>query len=150
VVLPVGAYLAAVEVFGRTGEPQVAASPTTVRQAAPTPATCRWNRPEVGSPARSAPLAAIRAHMGWNDLFVIDEMRSWTGSDGTWRWYVKAHQEGNPSRRGRWLVRQQEDGQRVVLATAEFATKGYSARDWRPAPGQRAQLTGLAACLAGT
>ena len=149
VLLPVGAYLAAVEVFGRTGEPQVAAAPTTVRQA-PKPATCRWNRPEVGTPARSAPLAAIRAHMGWTDRFVVDEMRTWTGSDGTWRWYVKAHQEGDPSRRGRWLVRQQADGQRLVLATAEFATKGYAARDWRPASGQRAQLTGLAACLAGT
>ena len=151
VVLPVGTYLAAVELVGRARVPQVAAAPTTtVRQAAPKPATCRWNRPEVGSPARSAPLAAIRAHMGWTDLFVIDEMRSWTGSDGNWRWYVKAHQEGTPSRRGRWLVRQQEDGQRVVMATAEFTTKGYSAHDWRPAPGQRAQLTGLAACLAGT
>jgi hypothetical protein len=145
VVLPVGAYLAAVEVFGRTGEPQVAAAPTTVGQA-----TCRWNRPEVGTQARSAPLATIRAHMGWTDRFVVDEMRTCTGSDGTWRWYVKAHQEGNPSRRGRWLVRQQQDGQRLVLATADFTTKGYSARDWRPAPGQRAQLTGLAACLAGT
>jgi serine/threonine protein kinase len=150
VVLPVGAYLAAVEVIGRTKEPQVAATPTTVRQASPKPATCRWTRPEVGSPARSAPLAAIRAHMGWTDRFVVDEMRSWTGSDGNWRWYVKAHQEGTPSRRGRWLVGQQEDGQRLVLATAGFTTKGYSARDWRPAPGQGAQLPGLAACLAGT
>jgi Protein kinase domain len=150
VVLPVGAYLAAVEVFGGTTDPQVAAAPTTVRQPVPKPATCRWTRPEVGTAARSAPLAAIRAHMGWTDRFVVDEMRSWTGSDGNWRWYVKAHQERTPSRRGRWLVRQQEDGQRLVLATAEFTTKGYSARDWRPAPGQRGQLTGLAACLAGT
>ena len=148
VVLPVGAYFAAVEVLGGAEDPRVAAAPTTVRQAKP--ATCRWSRPEVGTPARSAPLAAIRAHMGWTDRFVVDEMRSWTGSDGDWRWYVKAHQEGTPSRRGRWLVRQQEDGQHQVLASAEFMTKGYSVRDWRPAPGQRAQLTGLAACLTGT
>jgi len=150
VVLPVGASLAAVGVFGKPTAPQVAAAPTTVRQAAPKPATCRWTRPEVGTQARSAPLAAIRAHMGWTDRFVVEEMRSWTGSDGNRRWYVKAHQERTPSRRGRWLVRQQDDGQRLVMATAEFTTKGYSARDWRPAPGQRAQLTGLAACLAGT
>jgi len=150
VVLPVGAYLAAVEVFNRAGEPQVAASPTTVRQATPKPATCRWSRPEVGTPARSAPLAAIRAHMGWTDRFVVDEMRTWTGSDGNWRWYVKAHQESDPSRRGRWLVRQQDDGQRLVLATAGYTTKGYATRDWQPAPGQRTQLTGLAPCLAGT
>jgi hypothetical protein len=88
--------------------------------------------------------------MGWTDLFVVDEIRSWTSSEGYWTWYVKAHQEGNPSRRGRWLVRQQGDGQRLVLATAEFSTKGAAPRDWHPAPGQDADLTGLAACLAGT
>ena len=150
VVLPVGAYLAAVNLVGATGDPQVAAPPTTLGQAAPEPATCRWTRPEVGTPARSAPLAAIRAHMGWTDRFVVDEMRTWTGPDGNWRWYVKAHQERRPSRRGRWLVGQQEDGQRLVLATAAFTTKGYSARDWHPAPGQQARPSGLAPCLAGT
>jgi tRNA A-37 threonylcarbamoyl transferase component Bud32 len=150
VVLPVGAYFAAVNLVGATGAPKVAGTPTTLRQAAPEPATCRWTRPEVGTQARSAPLAAIRAHMGWTDRFVVDEMRSWTGSDGNWRWYVKAHQERNPSRRGRWLVGQQKDGQRLVLATASFTTTGYSPRDWHPAPGQPAKPTGLAPCLAGT
>ena len=150
VVLPVAAYVAAVQVLGGDEEPQVAAAPTTVRPPATTAATCRWTRPEVGTAARSAPLAAIRAHMGWSDRFVVDEMRSWTASDGNWRWYVKAHQESNPSRRGRWLVRQQTDGQRLVLATARFTTKGYAARDWRPADGQQDQLTGVAGCLAGT
>jgi len=147
VVLPVGAYLAAVDLVGGPRNPQVDAATTTLPQK---PATCRWNRPKVGTPARSAPLAAIRAHMGWTDRFVVDEMRSWTSSDGNWHWYVKAHQERNPSRRGRWLVGQQEDGQRLVLATAEFTTKGYATRDWHPAPGQGADLTGLAACLAGS
>jgi hypothetical protein len=88
--------------------------------------------------------------MGWTDRFVVDEMRSWTSSDGSWHWYVKAHQERDPSRRGRWLVRQQADGQRLVLATAEFTTKGYATGDWHPAAGPRADLTGLAGCLAGT
>jgi hypothetical protein len=88
--------------------------------------------------------------MGWTDRFVVDEMRSWTGPDGNWRWYVKAHQEHNPSRRGRWLVRQQDDGQRLVLATAPFTTKGYAADDWQPTPGQHPDPSGLASCLAGT
>jgi hypothetical protein len=150
VVLPVVAYVAAVQLFSGGSEPQVAAAPTTVRPAPRAKPACRWTRPEVGTPARSAPLAAIRTHMGWTDRFVVEEMRSWTGSDGLGRWYVKAHQESNPSRRGRWLVRQDEDGQRLVLATARFTTKGYAARDWRPADGQRGQLTGVAGCLAGT
>jgi serine/threonine-protein kinase len=152
VVLPVGAYLAAADLVRWPRDPrdsEVTAAPTTLPTTAPKPSTCRWTRPEVGTPARSAPLAAIRAHMGWTDRFVVDEMRSWTSS-GTWHWYVKAHQERDPSRRGRWLVRQQEDGQRLVLASAEFTTKGYAPGDWTPAPGQQAELTGLAACLAGT
>ena len=150
VVLPVGAYLAAVDLVGRPRDPQVAAAPTTPPQTTPKQAACRWNRPKVGTPARSAPLAAIRSHMGWTDRFVVDEMRSWTSSDGNWHWYVKAHQERSPSRRGRWLVRQQKDGQRLVLATADFTTKGYATPDWHPAPGQHPDLTGLAACLTGT
>jgi serine/threonine-protein kinase len=150
VVLPVGAYLAAVNLVGSTGDPGVVAGPTTLRQPEPEPATCRWDRPEVGTEARSAPLAAIRAHMGWTDRFVVDEMRSWTGSDGNWRWYVKAHQEHDSSRRGRWLVRQQDDGQRLVLATAPFTTKGYAPADWHPTPGQHPNLTAVAPCLAGT
>jgi hypothetical protein len=158
VVLPVIAYVAAVQVLGGDEEPQSAATPTTVTAAVATTArppataaaTCRWSRPEVGTQARSAPLAAIRAHMGWSDPFVVDEMRAWTASDGNWRWYVKAHQEQHPSRRGRWLVGQQEDGQRLVLASAGFTTKGYAARDWRPADGQQDQLAAVAGCLAGT
>jgi len=150
VVLPLAAYVVAVQLLGDDGEPGVAAAPTTVPTTATGGPTCRWTRPQVGTQARSAPLAAIRAHMGWSDRFVVEEMRSWTASDGDLRWYVKAHQEGNPSRRGRWLVGQQADGQRLVLATAGFTTKGYAARDWRPADGQQDQLTGVAGCLAGT
>jgi serine/threonine protein kinase len=150
VVLPVGAYLAAADLVGGPRDPQGAATPMPPPQTASKQATCRWTRPKVGTPARSAPLAAIRAHMGWTDRFVVDEMRSWTSSDGNWHWYVKAHQERNPSRRGRWLVRQQQDGQRLVLATAEFTTTGYATSDWHSTPGHRTDLTGLAPCLAGT
>jgi serine/threonine-protein kinase len=158
VVLPVVAYVAAVQVLGGDDEPRLAGAPTTVTATVATTArppttaaaACRWSRPEVGTQARSAPLAAIRAHMGWSDRFVVDEMRAWTASDGNWRWYVKAHQEQHPSRRGRWLVGQQEDGQRLVLASAGFTTKGYAARDWRLADGQQDQLAAVAGCLAGT
>jgi serine/threonine protein kinase len=150
IVLPVVAYVAAVQLLGGEREPQLAGAPTTLRPRATAGTTCRWTRPEVGTSARSAPLAAIRAHMGWSDRFVVDEMRLWTASDGNSRWYVKAHQEEHPSRRGRWLVRQQEDGQRLVLASAGFTTKGYAARDWRLADGQRDQLTAVAGCLTGT
>jgi serine/threonine protein kinase len=150
VVLPVGVYFAAVELFGALREPRVDAASTTARPPVAESATCRWTRPEVGTPARSAPLAAIRAHMGWTDRFVVEEMRTWTGPDGNRRWYVKAHQQNTPSRRGRWLVGQQSDGQRLVLATAPFTTKGYAARDWRAPDDQRARLTGVARCLAGT
>jgi hypothetical protein len=87
--------------------------------------------------------------MGWSDRFVVDEMRTWQGPNGLRRWYVKAHQESDPSRRGRWLVGQQEDGQRLVLASAAFSTRGYVARDWRVAAGQDAP-TGVAGCLTGT
>jgi hypothetical protein len=87
--------------------------------------------------------------MGWSDRFVVEEMRTWRGSDGQPRWYVKAHQESDPSRRGRWLVGEQEDGQRLVLASAPFETRGYAARDWRVVDGQ-AVPTEVAGCLAGT
>jgi hypothetical protein len=148
VALSAGVYVAALELFGEK-EPRVGAAPTTVGPPAPARAACRWTRPRVGTEVRSAPLAAIRAHMGWSDRFVVEEMRSWTGSDGNRRWYVKAHQETTPSRRGRWLVEQQADGQRLVVASAPFASSGYAARDWRAPDGERARLTGVAGCLAG-
>jgi serine/threonine protein kinase len=160
VVLPVVAYLAAVEVFSGSGQPEVgpgpgqagvAGGPATTARRPSRAATCPggFTRPAVGTPTRSAPLAAIRAHMGWSDRFVVEEMRTWRGSDGQPRWYVKAHQESDPSRRGRWLVGEQEDGQRLVLASAPFETRGYAARDWRVADG-RAVPTDVAGCLAGT
>jgi serine/threonine protein kinase len=160
VVLPVVAYLAAVEVFSGTEQPEVGAAPDQAGVAGGPPTTARapsrvatcpggFTQPTVGTATRTAPLAAIRAHMGWSDRFVVEEMRTWRGSDGQPRWYVKAHQESDPSRRGRWLVGEQEDGQRLVLASAPFETRGYAARDWRVVDGQ-AVPTEVAGCLAGT
>jgi Protein kinase domain len=160
VVLPVVAYLAAVEVFSGTEQPEVGAAPGQAGVAGGPPTTARapsrvatcpggFTQPTVGTATRTAPLAAIRAHMGWSDRFVVEEMRTWRGSDSQPRWYVKAHQESDPSRRGRWLVGEQEDGQRLVLASAPFETRGYAARDWRVVDGQ-AVPTEVAGCLAGT
>jgi hypothetical protein len=153
IVLPAAAYVATTQLLSEDPPVGTTPGPTVVETSPPatTGARCPggFSRPEVGTAERSAPLAAIRAHMGWSDLFVVEEMRTWRGSDGQRRWYVKAHQEGDASRGGRWLVGQQEDGQRLVLASAPFETKGYAASDWEAAEGQ--QLPGgVAGCLAGT
>ncbi|HZA81197.1 MAG TPA: hypothetical protein VFC13_06955, partial [Actinomycetes bacterium] len=78
------------------------------------------------------------------------ELRRFRGPGGLRRWYVKAHQETAPSRRGRWLVQEDRDGQRRVLATAAFDTRGYEVGDWRVPEGQGAPPGGVAGCLAGT
>ncbi|HTE68957.1 MAG TPA: serine/threonine-protein kinase [Actinomycetes bacterium] len=158
VVIPVVAYVAAVQLLAGGRQPEVDTTdivggpPSTSRPPSTSGSACPggWTRPAVGTAARSAPLAAIRAHMGWTDRFVVEEIRTFTGPDKLERWYVKAYQESDPSRRGRWLVRQDEDGQRLVVATAQFDTRGYVARDWRVPQGQGALPTGVAGCLAGT
>ena len=158
VVLPVVAYVAAAQLFVGERRPEVdttnvVGGPTaTARPPSTAGSGCPggWTRPAVGTPARSAPLAAIRADMGWTDRFVVEEIRTFTGTDKLKRWYVKAYQENTPSRRGRWLVRQDADGQRLVEATAPFGTRGYTARDWRVPQGQAARPTGVAGCLAGS
>ena len=158
VVLPVVAYVAAAQLLAGERRPEVDTTnvtggpPATSRPPSTAGSGCPggWTRPAVGTPARSAPLAAIRADMGWTDRFVVEEMRTFTGRDKLKRWYVKAYQENTPSRRGRWLVRQDADGQRLVEATAPFGTRGYAARDWRVPQGQAARPTGVAGCLAGS
>jgi serine/threonine protein kinase len=151
IVLP-AAYFGATELLSQE-QPPVAGPPATTVAATrpPAEATCPggFTRPAVGTPTRTAPLDAIRAHMGWSDPFLVDEMRVWRASNGERRWYVKAHQEGDRSRQGRWLVGQEPEAQPRVLATAEFDTEGYKASDWDVADGQKAP-TGVAGCLAGT
>jgi hypothetical protein len=152
VALAAAAYLATVQFFSE--QRQVAAAPSTVtseRPANTAPPACPggFTEPQVGTATRSAPLAAIRAYMGWTERFVVDEMRTWRGSDGLRRWYVKAEQENTRSRRGRWLVWEDENGQRQVLASAPFATRGYAPKDWRVTEGLQPP-TGVAGCLAGS
>jgi hypothetical protein len=152
-VLPVAAYVGAVQLLSEDPPVGTTPGPTVVETSPPTTARARcpggFTRPKPETPTRLAPLNAIRAYMGWSDPFVVAEMRTWRGSDGQQRWYVKAHQENDRSRRGRWLVGQQEDGQRLVLASAPFGTKGYAAGDWEVADGQQPPVE-VAGCLAGT
>ena len=76
-------------------------------------------------------------------------MRSWRASDGERQWYVKAYQQDDESRQGRWLVGQEPEAQPRVLASADYGTRGYKASDWDVADGQEAP-TGIAGCLTGT
>jgi serine/threonine protein kinase len=152
IVLPAAAYVGTTQLLSEEQPPVAGPLATTVAATRPpgeTECPGGFTRPAVGTPTRTAPLDAIRAHMGWSDQFVVDEMRVWRASNGERRWYVKAHQEGDRSRQGRWLVGQEPEAQPRVLATAEFDTEGYKASDWDLADGQKAP-TGLAGCLAGT
>jgi tRNA A-37 threonylcarbamoyl transferase component Bud32 len=153
IAVPVGAYVAATQLFPED-RPEAAATAPTVAgasQAAADQTACPggFTRPVMGTPARTAPLDAIRAHMGWTDRFLVEEMRLWRAPDGRRTWYVKARQQGDTSRRGRWLVEQEAGGRPLVLASAPFDTEGYVADDWSVADGRQAP-TGVAGCLAGT
>ena len=153
IAVPVGAYVAATQLFPQD-RPEAAATAPTVAgasQAAADGSACPggFTRPVMGTPARTAPLDAIRAHMGWTDRFLVEEMRLWRAPDGRRTWYVKARQQGDTSRRGRWLVEQEAGGRPLVLASAPFDTEGYVADDWSVADGRQAP-TGVAGCLAGT
>jgi hypothetical protein len=150
VVLPVAAYFVATQ-LSEEEPPAVTAPGTTVAVTRPTTAKCpsTFTRPQPGTPTRTAPLDAIREHEDWTKPFVVDEMRTWRASNGERQWYVKASQEGDEQRRGRWLVGQEPEAQPRVVASAEYGTKGYKASDWEVADGQEAP-TGIAGCLTGT
>jgi serine/threonine-protein kinase len=153
IVLPVAAYFGARELLSDEQPGVEVAAGTTVAATMGSPAEGKcpggFTRPTPDTPTRTAPLDAIRAHMGWSDPFLVDEMRTWRASNGERRWYVKAHQQNDPSRQGRWLVGQEPEAQPRVLASAAFGTEGYKASDWDVADGQTAP-TGVAGCLAGT
>jgi Protein kinase domain len=152
IVLPVAAYFGAIQLLSNE-EPQVGAAPeTTVAVTSPpggTKCPSAIARPKPSTPTRTAPLDAIREHEGWTDAFVVREMRTWRASDGQRQWYVKAYQENEQSRRGRWLVGQEPEAQPRVVASAGYGTRGYKASDWEVADGQEAP-TGIAGCLTGT
>jgi hypothetical protein len=149
-LLPAAAYLAAVQLMTRTGTqppPPTQAAPAVTRGAT----TCAWTEPAVGTPDRVAPLDAMRARLGVGGQFAGVDMRMFTGPAGLKRWYVKAYQQDDRSRRGRWLVDEQVDGAPRVVAEADYDTRGYRRADWRGVGGGvRGPAAALAACLAGT
>jgi hypothetical protein len=153
IVLPVAAFLGTRALLSEDRPPAEAAAPTTVAATRPPGggSSCPGSvsEPKPSTANRTVPLDAIRAHTGWSDDFVVREMRTWRTADGGRRWYVKARQEGDQTRRGRWLVERSEGGQAVVLASAPYTSSGYRAGDWDVAEGQEAP-TGIAGCLVRT
>jgi hypothetical protein len=90
-----------------------------------------WKLPQPGQDARTIPLDAMREQLGERGLFTVVEMRRFSGSDGTTRWYVKTSQLGRRPFRARWLVEQPQGGSPRVTAVAPFATRGLRSPDWR-------------------
>jgi hypothetical protein len=150
-LLAAGAYLAAVQLMARTGtapppSTQVPPATTTGR-----PAGCAWTEPTVGTQDRVRPLDAMRARLGVSGQLAGVEMRLFTGPGGLKRWYVKAYQQDDSSKQGRFLVDEQADGPPQVVAEADYDTRGYRRADWRPVgAGVRGPAALLAGCLAGT
>jgi serine/threonine-protein kinase len=150
-LLAAGAYLAAVQLMARTGtapppSTQVPSATTTGR-----PAGCAWTEPTVGTQDRVRPLDAMRARLGVSGQLAGVEMRLFTGPGGLKRWYVKAYQQDDSSKQGRFLVDEQADGPPQVVAEADYDTRGYRRADWRPVgAGVRGPAALLAGCLAGT
>jgi Protein kinase domain len=145
-----GAYLAAVQLMARTGTPPPSsrAAPATATGGA---AACAWTEPAAGTRQRVAPLDAMRARLGVSGQFAGVDMRLFAGPDGLKRWYVKAYQQDDRSKRGRFLVDERADGAPQVVAEADYDTRGYRRADWRPVgAGVRGQAAQLAGCLAGT
>jgi hypothetical protein len=143
-----GAYLAAAQLMARTGTPPPSrAAPATTTGGA---AACAWTEPAAGTRDRVAPLDAMRARLGVSGQFAGVDMRLFAGPGGLKRWYVKAYQQDDRSKRGRFLVDEQADGAPQVVAEAGYDTRGYRRADWRPVGGGvRGQAAQLAGCLAG-
>jgi hypothetical protein len=144
------AYLAAVQLMARTGAtppPSTQVPPAATGRAA----ACAWTEPAVGTPDRVAPLDAMRTRLGVSGQFAGVVMRLFTGPGGLKRWYVKAHQQHDRSKRGRFLVDERAGGPPQVVAEAGYDTRGYRPADWRPVgAGVRDPAALLPGCLAGT
>jgi serine/threonine protein kinase len=90
----------------------------------------RFSEPPPGSAIRKQPLDALRRGMAVDGEFVVAEMRMFDGSDGTRWWYVKANQLTDPEFKGRWLLRGEAGGPRIVAA-APYDSAGFASPDWR-------------------
>jgi tRNA A-37 threonylcarbamoyl transferase component Bud32 len=106
--------------------------------------------PTVGTPLRVQPLDAIRDRMDIDGRFVVTEMRTFAGSDGTRWWYVKATRQDDLDFNGRWLVRDGSGGAEVVAA-APYDSLGFTSPEWRGfrGTGPLQTYTGLPGSWAG-
>lgn len=124
-----------------TEEPEP--SPEPEPTAGPATAKCvnGWITPQPGTKPRTYPLDIIRFQMGVEGLFVVEDIRYFTGPDVPWiiephyevvrRWYVKAHLQDDPSFRGRWLIERRSKTVVGIAAVAPYDTTGYRSPDWR-------------------
>jgi len=87
---------------------------------------------------RFEPLDVIRSTQGVSGLFVIAEMRYFSGPDNphvdpkdpsVTRWYVKAYLQNDPGFRGRWLIEKRSVGEGIV-AVAPYDSHGFQSPDW--------------------
>jgi hypothetical protein len=84
--------------------------------------------------------------MGITGLFVISEMRYFTGPElpniieprppVVQRWYVKATLQTDSSFRGRWIVEKRSADVEGISAVAPFSTHGFKSPDWRAFEGE--------------
>ncbi len=126
--------------------PSISPSPPpspSVRLSAPPSPRCinGWVQPKKGTPLRTEPLDIIRGQMGVSGLFVVEEMRYFTGPEApgivdprppvVHRWYVKAHLQNKPSFRGRWLIEKRRADIKGISAVAPFDTRGFKSPEWR-------------------
>ena len=122
--------------------PSAAPTPTVRLSAPPSPRCINgWVQPRKGTPLRSEPLDIIRGQMGVSGLFLVEEMRYFTGPEAPGivdprppvvkRWYVKAYLAEKPSFRGRWLIEKRSAQIKGISAVAPFDTTGFRSPDWR-------------------
>jgi hypothetical protein len=96
-----------------------------------------WGEPDPG-PVREAPLELLRRAQGWQGSFRVDEMRWFTGADGTWYWYAKVVLVAREPAKLRFLATRpaggggggSDEGGGALLGVAPFATTGFRAADW--------------------
>lgn len=98
-----------------------------------------WTSPAPGEAIRREALDLLRASLGTQDQFVVEDIRYFTGPDSPGvieptheeveRWYVKARLDSDPSVRGRFIItRRGESG--GVEAVAPYASTNYESPDW--------------------
>ena len=139
------------ETVQETGVSPTGSVPTGVTQtgsipaSGPPSATCRdgWTTPAPGTANRTEPLDALRAQLGSDSLFVVDEMRYFTGPDEpsivapradlVHTWYVHVVAEADSSLRGRFIVIRRAgvpNEHAGVLAVAPYDSDGLQPGTW--------------------